>query len=119
LVGSFLRIQYIVDVDGYEIKEHPDVETKLFTLQTYFPEKEDDDINLGTQLFDQNKRIVKVVKYLKNTGYFFFPSNSEPITWHGFLDKKIKHKRHSILINYFRKDHLYDQKFPESYWEVK
>ena len=51
------------------------------------PYKESD--NLGTDLYDNDFKLVKTIKYLHNNGYFF---SSGEDTWHGLELKEIKKK---------------------------
>ena len=59
------------------------------------PYKESD--SLGTDLYDQDFKLVKTIKYLHNNGYFF---SSGEDTWHGLELKEIKKERRCIQINY-------------------
>ena len=45
--------------------------------------------NLGTDLYDDDFKIVKTIKYQHNSGYFF---SSGKDTWHGLELKEIKKK---------------------------
>ena len=53
--------------------------------------------SLGTDLYDNNFKIVKTIKYKHNNGYFF---SSGEDTWHGLELKEIKQERRCIQINY-------------------
>ena len=57
----------------------------------------DESEDLGTDLYDDNFKIVKTVKYKDNEGYFF---SSGQDTWHGLELKKINKERRCIQINY-------------------
>ena len=53
--------------------------------------------SLGTDLYDNDFKLVKTIKYLHNNGYFF---SSGQDTWHGLELKEIKKERRCIQINY-------------------
>jgi len=96
LSSSFLRLEIIGDKKGFWLKPHKDIVEKLMTMMIwsnpYFETE-----NLGTDLYDNNFKIVKTIKYQHNSGYFF---SSGKDTWHGLEMKEIKKERRCIQINY-------------------
>ena len=52
---------------------------------------------LGTDLYNKEFKIVKTLKYIHNSGYFF---SSGQDTWHGLELKEIKKERRCIQVNY-------------------
>ena len=96
LSNSFVRLEIIGDKKGFWLKPHKDISEKLMTMMIWAnPYKESD--NLGTDLYDQDFKLVKTIKYLHNNGYFF---SSGEDTWHGLELKQIKKERRCIQINY-------------------
>ncbi len=96
LSDSFVRLEIIGDKKGFWLKPHKDISEKLMTMMIWAnPYKESE--NLGTDLYDQDFKLVKTIKYLHNNGYFF---SSGEDTWHGLELKEIKKERRCIQINY-------------------
>ena len=81
---------------GFWLKPHKDIDEKLMTMMIWTnPYSESE--NLGTDLYDEKFKLVKTIKYLHNSGYFFSSGND---TWHGLEMKEIKTERRCIQINY-------------------
>ena len=98
LKGSFLRVQLIRDINGFNIDIHSDNKLKILTAQIFLTQEH----NVGTQLFDMNKSIYKHIPSTYNSMFLFFPNYSNFLkTWHGFIDTKIETVRDMIMINYF------------------
>ena len=96
LSKSFVRLEIIGDKKGFWLKPHKDISEKLMTMMVWAnPYGESD--SLGTDLYDNNFKIVKTIKYQHNNGYFF---SSGEDTWHGLELKEIKKERRCIQINY-------------------
>ncbi len=96
LSKSFVRLEIIGDKKGFWLKPHKDIPEKLMTMMIWAnPYKESE--NLGTDLYDENFKLVKTIKYTHNKGYFF---SSGEDTWHGLELKEIKKERRCIQINY-------------------
>ncbi len=96
LSNSYVRLEIIGDKKGFWLKPHKDIPEKLMTMMIWAnPHKESE--LLGTDLYDKNFKLVKTVKYIHNSGYFF---SSEKDTWHGLESKEIKIERRCIQINY-------------------
>ena len=96
LSQSFVRLEIIGDKKGFWLKPHKDISEKLMTMMVWAnPYGESD--SLGTDLYDNNFKIVKTIKYKHNNGYFF---SSGEDTWHGLELKEIKKERRCIQINY-------------------
>ena len=96
LSNSFVRLEIIGDRKGFWLEPHKDIPEKLMTMMIWVnPYKESE--NLGTDLYDDNFKLVKTIKYHHNCGYFFSSGND---TWHGLELKDIKKERRCIQINY-------------------
>jgi len=96
LSNSFVRLEIIGDKKGFWLKPHKDISEKLMTMMIWANPYEESD-SLGTDLYDNDFKLVKTIKYLHNNGYFF---SSGQDTWHGLELKEIKKERRCIQINY-------------------
>ena len=96
LSKSYVRLEVIGDKKGFWLKPHKDIPEKLMTMMIWANPYEESD-NLGTDLYDDNFKLVKTIKYTHNNGYFF---SSGQDTWHGLELKEIKKERRCIQINY-------------------
>ena len=96
LSKSFVRLEIIADKLGFWLQPHKDIPEKLMTMMIWAnPYNESE--NLGTDLYNDNFKLVKTVKYKHNCGYFF---SSGQDTWHGLEKKEIIKERRCIQINY-------------------
>ena len=96
LSKSFVRLEIIGDKKGFWLKPHKDISEKIMTMMIWVnPYNESQ--NLGTDLYNNNFKLVKTIKYLHNSGYFFSSGND---TWHGLEIKEIQKERRCIQINY-------------------
>jgi len=96
LSSSFVRLEIIADKKGFWLKPHKDITEKLMTMMVWAnPYNESED--LGTDLYDDNFKLIKTIQYQHNNGYFFSSGND---TWHGLELKEIKKERRCIQINY-------------------
>lgn len=94
--GSHLRIEYAQDIDGFWLEPHTDLGVKLFTMLLYLS-REDSHSNLGTDIYDADKKHVGRSPFEPGGALVFVPSN---ITYHGFEARPIKGVRKSVIINY-------------------
>jgi len=98
--GSFLRMEYMQDLDGAWLEPHRDIPEKLFSMVVYLftgPEAKD----WGTDIYDAEKRWVARSPGTFNSGVIFVPG---PATWHGFDPRPIIGVRRLMEINYVRAD---------------
>jgi hypothetical protein len=96
LDGSYLRIEYAQDTDGFWLEPHTDLGVKLFTFLLYLS-TDASHADLGTDIYDAEKRHVGRSPFACNAAMVFVPSN---ITYHGFEPRKIRGVRKSVIINY-------------------
>jgi len=96
LGGSYLRIEYAQDTDGFWLEPHTDLGVKLFTFLIYLS-RDPSHADLGTDLYDLEKRHVGRSPFASNAAMIFVPSD---ITYHGFEPRKINGVRKSLIINY-------------------
>ena len=96
LQASYLRVEYAMDIDGFWLEPHSDLGVKLFTFLLYLStDKEHAD--LGTDIYDGDKKWVGRSPFASNAAMVFVPSNN---TFHGFEKRPIAGVRKSIIINY-------------------
>ena len=96
LSKSYVRLEIIGDKKGFWLKPHKDISEKLITMMIWANPYDESD-SLGTDLYDNDFKLVKTIKYIHNNGYFF---SSGQDTWHGLELKEIKKERRCIQINY-------------------
>jgi hypothetical protein len=96
LDGSYLRVEFAQDTDGFWLEPHTDLGVKLFTMLLYMsPDPRHRD--LGTDVYDTEKKHTGRLPFESNAAMVFVPSN---ITYHGFEPRKIEGVRKSVIINY-------------------
>jgi hypothetical protein len=96
LDGSYLRIEFAQDTNGFWLEPHSDLGVKLFTLLLYLS-KDPRHAGLGTDIYDLDKRLVGRSPFAPNTAMVFVPSK---ITLHGFEPRPIEGVRKSVIVNY-------------------
>jgi len=98
VAGSYLRMEYMQDLDGAWLEPHRDIPEKLFSMVIYLftgPDAKD----WGTDIYDADRRWVARSPGSFNTGVIFVPG---PATWHGFDPRPIVGVRRLMEINYVR-----------------
>ncbi len=96
LSGTYLRIEFAQDTDGFWLEPHTDLGVKLFTMLLYLSDGEDHDA-LGTDVYDAGKNHVARSPFEPNLAFIFVPADH---TYHGFENRPIKGVRKSLIINY-------------------
>ena len=96
LKGTYLRIELAQDIDGFWLEPHTDLGVKAFTLLLYLS-KDTSHRDLGTDIYDAEKRHVGRSPFASNAAMVFVPSNN---TYHGFEKRPIQGVRTSLIINY-------------------
>lgn len=94
--GSYLRMEYIQDIDGAWLEPHHDVPEKLFSMVIYLctgPEAK----NWGTDIYDDKLQWFGRSSAEFNAATIFIPGEN---TWHGFEKRKISGIRRLLEINY-------------------
>ena len=99
--GSYLRIEYCQDRDGFWLEPHMDIKEKLMTMQLYL-NTGPDAATLGTDLYDADRKFVSRGSGTLGEGMVFIPK--EPLSWHGFDRRPIAGVRRSLLVNYVTPD---------------
>jgi hypothetical protein len=96
LGGSYLRVEYGQDTDGFWLEPHTDLGVKMFTMLLYMS-RNPQHRSLGTDIYDTNKKLVGTSPFASNGAMVFIPSD---ITFHGFEARTIEGVRKSVIINY-------------------
>ena len=96
LSKSFVRLEVIGDNKGFWLKPHKDIKEKLMTMMIW-TNPYNESKKLGTDLYNNDFKLVKTIEYIHNCGYFF---SSGQDTWHGLEKKEIKKERRCVQINY-------------------
>ncbi|MBF0504629.1 MAG: 2OG-Fe(II) oxygenase [Candidatus Omnitrophica bacterium] len=108
--GTFLRLEYMQDLDGMWLEPHRDIPEKVFSMVIYLctgPYAKD----WGTDIYDHEKKLVKRGNPEFDSGVVF---KSGPHTWHGFEPRPIIGVRRLMEINYVRDWRARDQlAFPD------
>jgi hypothetical protein len=98
LGGSYLRIEYCLDTDGFWLEPHTDIGAKLFTMLVYLSAEPGCEA-WGTDILDANMNLVATAPYRRNCGLIFVPAAD---TWHGFHRRPIEGVRRSLIVNYVK-----------------
>jgi hypothetical protein len=96
LDGTYLRIEYAQDTDGFWLEPHTDLGVKMFTMLLYLS-KDAQHKTLGTDIYDRQKKHIGASPFAPNAAMVFVPSD---ITFHGFEARRIEGVRKSVIINY-------------------
>ncbi len=94
--GSYLRMEYIQDIDGAWLQPHHDVPQKLCSMVIYLctgPDAKD----WGTDIYDNDKRWFGRAAAIFNSAAIFIPGEN---TWHGFEKRRIRGIRRLLEVNY-------------------
>jgi hypothetical protein len=100
LAGTYLRVEYAQDIDGFWLEPHTDLGVKVFTMLLYLS-KDAGHRDLGTDIYDGDKTPVGRSPFDPNGAMVFVPSD---VTYHGFEARPIPGVRKSVIINYVTND---------------
>jgi hypothetical protein len=100
LKGSYLRVEFAQDVDGFWLEPHTDLGVKLFTMLLYMSSGAGHE-DLGTDIYDENRTHVGRSPFRPNGAMIFVPSHN---TYHGFEKRPVHGIRKSLIINYVTED---------------
>ncbi len=111
LAGSFLRIEYCLDTDGFWLEPHTDIGAKLFTMLVYLSEEPGSEA-WGTDILEAPNKLVATTPHVRNGGLIFVPAAD---TWHGFHRRQIIGVRRSLIVNYVKPEwrSRHELAFPE------
>lgn len=96
LGGSFLRIEYAQDTDGFWLEPHTDIGAKRFSMLMYVS-RDAAHRGLGTDIYDGAKTPVERMPFVPGHALMFVPGDD---TFHGFERREIVGARKSLIVNY-------------------
>ncbi|MGA3304167.1 MAG: 2OG-Fe(II) oxygenase [Methylovirgula sp.] len=94
--GSYLRLEYAIDTDGFWLAPHTDIGVKKFTCLISLAD-DDSQSSLGTDIYNVDNRLYKRAPFHRNGALMFVPSHE---SLHGFAPRPIRGRRKSIILNY-------------------
>jgi len=100
LQGSFLRIEYCLDTDGFWLEPHTDIGAKFFTFLIYLNDPPAGE-EWGTDIYATPANPLGPAPGGRNRGLIFVPGQN---TWHGFEKRPITGVRRSLIVNYVTPD---------------
>ncbi len=111
LAGSFLRIEYCLDTEGFWLEPHTDIGVKLFTMLIYLSDEPGSEA-WGTDILDGPDNLIATTPYQRNGGLIFIPAAN---SWHGFHKRPIRGVRRSLIVNYVKPEwrSRHELSFPE------
>lgn len=96
LRGSFLRVEYCQDTEGFWLAPHTDIGAKRFTMLIYLSAGPGC-AGWGTDLCNPDGSLFATMPYQRNEALIFVPGAD---TWHGFHRRSIAGVRRSLIVNY-------------------
>jgi hypothetical protein len=98
LEGSFLRLEYAQDYDGFWLDPHKDISVKLLSMLIYLSPAPDGE-EWGTDIFTGPKtsNFYGTLPHATNRAFIFIPGAN---SWHGFRPRKITGVRRSLIVNF-------------------
>lgn len=96
LEGTYVRLEYAQDIDGFWLEPHTDLGVKRFTMLVYLCDRPDQG-DLGTDLYAGPGRWAGRTPFVDNTALIFTPGAD---TWHGLERRPIAGVRRSVIMNY-------------------
>lgn len=100
LDGTFLRLEYAQDVDGFWLEPHTDLGVKKFTCLIYLSTGPGHE-RLGTDIYASREQHFGCPPFTRNAAMIFVPGAN---TWHGFEKRPIEGVRRSVILNYVTQD---------------
>lgn len=101
LTGTYVRLEYAQDIDGFWLEPHTDLGVKRFTMLIYLNNEGASQASLGTDLFADPDTWAKSTPFEDNTALIFIPGDR---TWHGLRKRPIVGVRRSVIMNYVTED---------------
>ncbi len=96
IAGTYLRMEYAQDTDGFWLEPHTDIGVKRLTVLIYLSDGPGHD-TLGTDIYATQDEHVGRSPFGPNCAMVFVPAAD---TWHGFEKRTISGVRSSIVLNY-------------------
>ncbi len=96
LSGTYVRLEYAQDTDGFWLEPHTDLGVKRFTMLIYLADDEGQ-ADLGTDIYAAPGAWAKRSAFIDNSALVFVPGDN---TWHGLARRPIAGIRRSVIMNY-------------------
>ena len=96
LTGSYLRLEYAQDRDGFWLQPHTDLGVKKISMLIYLNDAPEGN-NWGTDIYDCDKQHAKRMSHQANSALAFTPGQQ---TYHGYEKRAITGLRKSLILNY-------------------
>jgi hypothetical protein len=96
LAGTYVRLEYAQDVDGFWLEPHTDLGVKRFTMLIYLTGSAAQ-ADLGTDVYADHDTWAKRTAFADNSALMFVPAHN---TWHGLERRSIAGVRTSVIMNY-------------------
>jgi hypothetical protein len=96
LSGSYVRLEYAQDSDGFWLQPHTDLGVKRFTMLIYLADGAGQ-AELGTDIYADPDTWAKCSDFIDNSALVFVPADN---TWHGLERRPIAGVRTSVIMNY-------------------
>ncbi|PHQ66672.1 MAG: hypothetical protein COB93_11705 [Sneathiella sp.] len=96
LAGTYLRIEFSQDSDGFWLEPHTDLGVKKFTMLLGLS-KDEEAHTWGTSIYGDKDTLYENAPYKSNRAIIFVPSLN---TLHGFEKRRINGIRKGLIINY-------------------
>jgi hypothetical protein len=96
LQGSYLRIEYCQDSNGFWLEPHTDIGAKIFTMLIYLSDSPPGE-DWGTDIYVNAQSPAGTIAFRRNQGLIFIPGSN---SWHGFAKRPITGVRRSLIVNY-------------------
>lgn len=100
LSGTYLRLEYAQDTNGFWLEPHTDLGVKKFTMLIYLSTDAGHEA-LGTDIYSDKDTHVATSPFRANGAMIFIPADN---TWHGFEPREIPGVRKSLILNYVTPD---------------
>jgi hypothetical protein len=100
LSGSYVRLEYAQDIDGFWLEPHTDLGVKKFTMLIYLPDSPEQ-ADLGTDVYRDPRTWAWRPRFDDNTALVFVPGSN---TWHGMARRSFPGVRRSVIMNYVTDD---------------
>ena len=100
LTGTYVRLEYAQDVEGFWLEPHTDLGVKKFTMLIYLSDGREQS-DLGTDIYRRPGAWAKRTPFDDNSALIFVPGDN---SWHGLERRPIRGVRKSVIMNYVTDD---------------
>ena len=100
VTGTYVRLEYAQDVEGFWLEPHTDLGVKKFTMLIYLSDGPDQS-DLGTDIYSDPATWAKRSSFDDNSALIFVPGHN---SWHGLQRRPIHGVRKTVIMNYVTDD---------------